>query len=58
MPLTMRPTGGRPVYMDEGASASTPADVRWFWSVTVYVGPKAGIIKAEGGDARRSQGAV
>ena len=57
MPLTMRPTGGHsPVYADrqdwtilddgkpvgrvyEDASAST----RWFWSITVYVDPRAGI---------------
>ena len=26
----------------EDASASTPAELRWFWSVTVYVNPKAG----------------
>jgi hypothetical protein len=46
MPLTMRPTGGRLVYgrIYEDASASTPADLRWFWSVTMYVDPKAGII--------------
>jgi hypothetical protein len=46
MLLTMRPTGGHPVYgrIYEDASASTPADLRWFWSVTVYVDPKAGII--------------
>jgi hypothetical protein len=28
----------------EDASASTPAELRWFWSVTVYVNPKAGIV--------------
>jgi hypothetical protein len=28
----------------EDASASTPAALRWFWSVTVYVNPKAGIV--------------
>jgi hypothetical protein len=58
MPLTMRPTGGHsPVYvdrqdwtiLDEGQPVSriyedaTAADLRWFWSVTVYVDPKTGI---------------
>ena len=28
----------------EDASASTPAELRWFWSVTVYVNPEAGIV--------------
>ena len=28
----------------EDASASTPVELRWFWSVTVYVNPKAGIV--------------
>ena len=59
MPLTMRPTGGHsPVYADrqdwtilddgkpvgrvyEDASAST----RWFWSITVYVDPRAGVFR-------------
>jgi hypothetical protein len=27
----------------EGATAGTPTDLRWFWSVTVYVNPMAGI---------------
>jgi hypothetical protein len=27
----------------EDTSASTSADLRWFWSITVYVDPKAGI---------------
>jgi hypothetical protein len=27
----------------EDASASTPADMRWTWSITVYVWPDAGI---------------
>jgi hypothetical protein len=36
---------GKPVgrvYKD--ASASTAADLRWFWSITVYVDPIAGIV--------------
>ena len=28
----------------EDASAGTPAELRWFWSVTVYVDPRAGIV--------------
>jgi hypothetical protein len=28
----------------EDGSASTPPEMRWFWSVTVYVNPKAGIV--------------
>ena len=28
----------------EDASASTAAELRWFWSVIVYVNPRAGII--------------
>ena len=27
----------------EDASASAPADLRWFWSVIVYVDPRAGV---------------
>jgi hypothetical protein len=43
----------------EDASASTAADLRWFWSITVYVDPNCGhCLEREGGDARRSQGAV
>jgi hypothetical protein len=30
----------------EDASASTPAELRWFWSVTDYVNPKSGIVAA------------
>jgi hypothetical protein len=33
--------GGR-IYED--AALSTPAELRWFWSITVYVDPKAGIV--------------
>ena len=67
MPLTMRPTGGHsPVYADrqdwtilddgkpgrvyEDASASTP--LRWFWSITVYVDPRAGICASGKGHDR------
>ena len=28
----------------EDASTSTLADLRWFWSITVYVHPRAGIV--------------
>ena len=28
----------------EDTSASTSADMRWFWSITVYVWPDAGIV--------------
>jgi hypothetical protein len=28
----------------EHAGAGTPADLRWFWSIIVYVDPKAGIV--------------
>jgi hypothetical protein len=28
----------------EDASASTPAELRWFWSIVVYVPPAAGIV--------------
>ena len=28
----------------EDVSASTPAELRWFWSVTVYVNPKESIV--------------
>jgi hypothetical protein len=66
MPLTMRPTGAHsPVYADrqdwttlddgkpvgrvyEDASAST----RWFWSITVYVDPRAGICASGKGHDR------
>jgi hypothetical protein len=35
---------GKPVgRIYENAGASRPADLRWFWSVTVYVDPMAGI---------------
>ena len=35
---------GRPVgRIYEDASESTPAELRWFWSITVYVHPDAGI---------------
>ena len=45
---------GKPVgRIYEDASASTPADLRWFWSVPVYVDPQGGHRhKREGGDAR------
>jgi hypothetical protein len=37
--------GGKPVgRIYENASASTPVDLRWFWSITVYVDPMAGIV--------------
>ena len=36
---------GKPVgRIYEDASASTPAELRWFWSITVYVDPMAGIV--------------
>jgi hypothetical protein len=36
---------GQPVgRIYEDASAGTPAEQRWFWSVTVYVDPKSSII--------------
>jgi hypothetical protein len=39
---------GKPIgRIYEDASASTPAELRWFWSVTVYVNPKAGIVTSE-----------
>jgi hypothetical protein len=28
----------------EDATAGTPVELRWFWSVTVYVHPRAGIV--------------
>jgi hypothetical protein len=37
--------GGKPVgRVYEDASAGTAADLRWFWSITVYVDPIAGIV--------------
>ena len=36
---------GKPVgRVYEDAGASTPAELRWFWSITVYVDPMAGIV--------------
>ena len=36
---------GRPVgRIYEDATAGTPADLRWFWSIIVYVNPRAGIV--------------
>ena len=36
---------GQPVgRIYEDTSASTSADLRWFWSITVYVWPDAGIV--------------
>ena len=36
---------GKPVgRIYENAGAGTPADLRWFWSMTVYVHPRAGIV--------------
>ena len=51
---------GKPVgRIYEDASVSQPADLRWFWSVTVYAGPKAGIpTSGKVADAGRRQGAV
>jgi hypothetical protein len=59
MPLTLRPTGlSSPAYRDwldyvivaDGRAVGriyedrhTPPDLRWFWSITVYVDPKQGI---------------
>ena len=59
MPLTLRPTGlSSPVYADQPdyidcedgkaigrmyEDRHTPPDLRWFWSITVYVDPKQGI---------------
>ena len=59
MALTLRPTNsqvyrggqdwtifddGKPVgRIYENTSASTSADLRWFWSITVYVDPTTGI---------------
>ena len=59
MALTLRPTNtqgyrggqdwtifddGKPVgRIYENTSESTSADLRWFWSITVYVQPSAGI---------------
>ena len=59
MPLTLRPTGlSSPVYADQpdyivcedGKAVKrmyedrhTPPDLRWFWSITVYINPKLGI---------------
>ena len=35
---------GKPVgRIYENAGAGTPADLRWFWSIIVYVHPRAGI---------------
>ena len=35
---------GKPVgRIYEDASVGTPVDLRWFWSITVYVDPKTGI---------------
>jgi hypothetical protein len=46
---------GEPVgRLYEDASAGTPAGLRWFWSVTVYVNPKAGIVTS--GKAPRPAG--
>jgi hypothetical protein len=58
MPLTLRPTGlSSPAYRDwldyvivaDGRAVGriyedrhTPPDLRWFWSITVYVDPKQG----------------
>jgi hypothetical protein len=60
MPLTMRDRQDWTIYADgktvgriyENGSASTAADRRWFWSVTVYVDPKTAIVRA--GRCRRS----
>jgi hypothetical protein len=59
MPLTLRPTGlSYPAYADQPdyivcedgkaigrmyEDQQTPPDLRWFWSITVYVDPKQGI---------------
>ena len=44
---------GQPVgRIYEDTSASTSADIRWFWSITVYVWPDAGIVTS--GRRRRS----
>ena len=59
MPLTLRPTGlSSPAYADQPdyivcedgkaigrmyEDRHTPPDLRWFWSITVYVDPKQGI---------------
>ena len=35
---------GKPVgRIYEDATAGTPAELRWFWSVIVYVDPRAGV---------------
>ena len=62
MPLTLRPTGlASPAYRDwadyivleDGRAVGsiyedrhTLPNLRWFWSITVYVDPKQGIIGA------------
>ena len=44
---------GKPVgRVYEDASASTPRDLRWFWSITVYVDPRAGICASGKGNDR------
>jgi hypothetical protein len=36
---------GRPIgRLYESNSTGMPADLRWFWSITVYVHPNAGIV--------------
>jgi hypothetical protein len=39
------------IYEDRGAG--TPEDLRWFWSITVYVDPTAGVVTSgEGSNFR------